>query len=137
MTARFVDTNVLLYAISTDPHDVDKGKRARELLDEADLALSTQVLQEFYVQATRATRADALTPEQAGDLVEAFARFPVQDVTLAVVRGALTVQARHGLSHWDAAIIAAAQALGCDTVLSVDLSHGQVYDGVRVVNPFM
>ena len=134
MSARFVDTTVLLYAISTDPREADKAKRARELLDEADLALSTQVLQEFYVQATRA---DALTREQAGDLVEAFARFPVQDVTLAVVRGALTVQARHGLSYWGAAIIAAAQALGCDTVLSEGLSHGQVYDGVRVVNPFV
>jgi len=134
MSARFVDTTVLLYAISTDPREADKAKRARELLDEVDLALSTQVLQEFYVQATRA---DALTREQAGDLVEAFARFPVQDVTLAVVRGALTVQARHGLSYWGAAIVAAAQALGCDTVLSEDLSHGQVYDGVRVVNPFV
>ena len=137
MSARFVDTTVLLYAISTDSREADKAKRARELLDEADLALSMQVLQEFYVQATRATRPDALTREQAGDLVEAFARFPVQDVTLAVVRGALTVQARHGLSYWGAAIVAAAQALGCDTVLSEDLSHGQVYDGVRVVNPFL
>ena len=53
---RFVDTNVLLYAISRDPAEQDKAKRANDLLADHDLALSVQVLQEFYVQATRASR---------------------------------------------------------------------------------
>jgi predicted nucleic acid-binding protein len=106
------------------------------LLDEADLGLSTQVLGEFYVQATRTTRADPLTHEQASDLVESFTRFPVQELTLAVVRDALFVRARFGLSYWDSAIISAARALGCRQVLSEDLSDGQEYDGVTVTNPF-
>ena len=52
---RFIDTNVLLYAISRDPAEQDKAKRANDILAGRDLALSVQVLQEFYLQATRAT----------------------------------------------------------------------------------
>ena len=137
MTVRFIDTNVLLYAVSTDPREADKAARAQGLLNQADLALSVQVLQEFYVQATRATRANPLTHQQATDLVEAFSRFPVLDLTLSVVRSAMRTRARYGLSYWDSAIIEAARALGCRTVLSEDLSHGQDYDGVSVVNPFL
>ncbi|MDR1633593.1 MAG: PIN domain-containing protein [Bifidobacteriaceae bacterium] len=136
MTVRFVDTNVLLYAISTDPAEALKAASARELLRAADLALSIQVLQEFYVQATRATRDRRLTHEQAASLVEAFARFPVQELTLSVVRAALRASERWGLSYWDGAIIEAARTLGCRTVLSEDLADTQDYGGVTVVNPF-
>ena len=78
---RFVDTNVLLYAISRDASEVRKASRANEILDEGDAALSVQVLQEFYVQATRSGRPDALTHEQAATLVESFLRFPTTAVT--------------------------------------------------------
>ena len=136
MTARFVDTNVLLYAVSTDAAEQRKSAVARELLSDRQLVLSVQVLQEFYVQATRATRADRLSHQQASALVEAFTRFTVQDLTLGVVRAALVTRERFGLSYWDSAIIEAARALGCTEVLSADLSADQDYDGVRVVNPF-
>jgi predicted nucleic acid-binding protein len=133
---RFVDTNVLLYAISTDPGEAEKAGLAQAILECSDLALSVQVLQEFYVQATRAGRPDALTHQQAADLVEAFTRFAVQATTWPLVRRALVTRARFGLSYWDSAIIEAARALGCREVLSEDLSHEQDYDGVTVVNPF-
>jgi predicted nucleic acid-binding protein len=133
---RFVDTNVLLYAVSKAPGEAAKTTKALDLLNEPDLALSVQVLQEFYVQATRATRADRLSHQQASALVEAFTRFAVQDLTLGVVRAALVTRERFGLSYWDSAIIEAARALGCTEVLSEDLSADQDYDGVRVVNPF-
>jgi predicted nucleic acid-binding protein len=133
---RFVDTNVLLYAASTAPEEAFKASKARALLEEDDLALSVQVLQEFYVQATRPTRRDRLTHQQATALVEAFARFPVQDTTLELVRAALASSRRFKLSYWDAAIIEAARSLGCRTVLSEELSHGARYTGVRVENPF-
>ncbi len=133
---RFVDTNVLLYAVSKAPGEAAKTTKALDLLNEPDLALSVQVLQEFYVQATRATRADRLSHQQASALVEAFTRFAVQDLTLGVVRAALVTRERFGLSYWDSAIIEAARALGCTEVLSEDLSADQDYDGVRLVNPF-
>jgi predicted nucleic acid-binding protein len=133
---RFVDTNVLLYAVSTSPGEGAKSRRALSLLEADDLALSVQVLQEFYVQATRSTKPDRLTHDQAAALVEAFLRFPVQEITLPLMRAALKATARFRISYWDAAIIEAARSLGCDVVLSEDLSAAQDYAGVKVLNPF-
>lgn len=133
---RFVDTSVLLYAVSTDPAEANKAGVARELLEAADLALSVQVMQEFYVQATRPQRSDPLSHEQAVGLIEAFLRFPVQEMTRAVMLAALESGKRHRLAYWDAAILEAARTLGCDVVLSEDFAHGRSYDGLRVENPF-
>lgn len=134
---RFVDTNVLLYAVSTDAEERAKAERANQILTSRDLALSVQVLQEFYVQATRDSRSDALTHEQAAELVESFGRFPTQEVTVKVMVSAMATRQRFGISYWDAAILEAARALGCDVVLSEDLKHNEDYAGVLVENPFL
>ena len=133
---RFVDTNVLLYAISRDPAEQHKAQRANDLLAERDLALSVQVLQEFYVQATRASRPDAIGQQQAVLLIESFRRFPVQGITCGIMMAALDARQRFQISYWDAAIIEASRAMDCTQVLSEDLSDGQDYGGVRVANPF-
>lgn len=133
---RFIDTNVLLYAISRDPDERDKRKRANEILGARDLALSVQVLQEFYVQATRTSRPDPLTHDQAVGLVESFMRFPVAAMTVQLMLAAFATHRRFGMSYWDAAILEASRSLGCDVVLSKDLTHGEDYAGVRVENPF-
>ena len=133
---RFLDTNVLLYSISCDRDEADKRDVAVRLLDERDNALSVQVLQEFYVQATRPTRADALPHDIATGLIRTWLRFPVQDMTLAVMGRAFDIKARFGLSYWDAAIVAAARTLGCRELLTEDLSHGRDIDGLLIANPF-
>lgn len=133
---RFVDTNVLLYAVSRDPSERSKARRATQILTERDLALSIQVLQEFYVQATRESRADRLSHDQAATLVDSFMRFPVQETTSAVMTAAMETRDRWRISYWDAAIVEAARALGCAIVLSEDLGDGQDYGGVMVENPF-
>ena len=133
----FLDTNILLYSISRDPSEAQKHKRAIALLEQDDGALSVQVLQEFYVQATRPTRPDALDHEIAVGLIAAWTRFPVQDATLAIVEGALDIKVRTGFSYWDSAIVAAARALGCRDLYSEDMSHGREIDGVRIINPFL
>jgi predicted nucleic acid-binding protein len=133
---RFIDTNVLLYAISRDREERDKAKRANEILTGRDIALSVQVLQEFYVQATRKGRRDPLTHEQAVELVESFMRFSVAPITARLMLAALATHRRFGISYWDAAILEASRSLGCDVVLSEDLSDGEDYAGVRVENPF-
>lgn len=133
---RFVDTNVLLYAVSSDPGEAAKAERARALLDEPDLALSVQVLQEFYVQATRPSAPVRLTHDEAAALIATFLRFPVQETTVPLVQLALATRARWGIGYWDAAIVAAARLLGCPTLLTEDLQHAQDFDGVRVINPF-
>jgi predicted nucleic acid-binding protein len=136
MTVQFVDTSVLLYAISRDPAEQDKAKQANDILAGRDLALSVQVLQEFYVQATRASRAHPVTHHQAVRLIESFRRFPVQDTTSAISIAALDTRQRFQLTYWDSAIIEASRATGCTEVLSEDLGDGQDYAGVRVTNPF-
>jgi predicted nucleic acid-binding protein len=132
----FADTNVLLYAISRDPAEQDKAKRANDILADRDLVLSVQVLQEFYVQATRASRPDAISHRHAVLLIESFRRFKVQDITSGIMLAALDTGRRFQLSYWDAAIIEASRAAGCAQVLSEDLNDGQDYGGVRVTNPF-
>ena len=133
---RFVDTNVLLYAISREPDEQAKAARANEILAAGDVALSVQVLQEFYVQSTRAGRPDRITHEQAAGLIDAWCRFPVQVTTIALMRAALATRERFGISYWDAAILEASRALGCRVVLSEDLDAGTDYAGVRVEDPF-
>jgi predicted nucleic acid-binding protein len=133
---RFADTNILLYAISRDRDEGAKAGRANEILKAGELAVSAQVLQEFYVQATRETRNDAITHQQALGLVESFLRFPVVETTAALVLAAAATHERFRISYWDAAILEAARVAGCEVVLSEDLSHGADYSGIRVENPF-
>ncbi len=132
----FLDTNVLIYAVCGTDEEADKQRRALNLLTARDLALSVQVLQEFYVQATRSSRSGALTHREAVNFIESLHRFRVQPVTSDVMRAAFAIRERFRLSYWDSAILAAARACGCDTVYSEDMSSEQDYDGLRVVNPF-
>ena len=134
---RFLDTNVLLYSVSGKSGEEEKRSIAEALLLHEDCVLSVQVLQEFYVQATRPSRSDALSHRMAAAFVEGWMRFRIQDVTVPILRHALDLKERHRFSYWDCAIIAAACATGCDALYSEDLSHGQVIEGVRIVNPFV
>ena len=88
------------------------------------------------MQATRVTRPDRLTHDQAAALIEAWLRFPLQESTEMLLRTALVSAVRHRISYWDAAIVEAARLLECRVLLSEDLADGQDFDGVRVENPF-
>ena len=133
---RFVDTNVLLYAVSEVPEEADKRARAREVLTEPNLAASVQVLQEFYHQATRPTRIRRLSGNRALQFLEPILLFRIQTMTMDVFLEAIAISQRYRLSYWDGAILAAAQVLGCDAVYSEDMSAEQDYNGLRVINPF-
>ena len=134
---RFVDTNVLIYAVSTADGEQTKRHAAHTIFRGQELGLSVQVLQEFYVQATRPTRLGALTHEQAEAIVTGLLRFPIAVTTPDVMRAAIATSQRYQIPYWDAAIIEAARTLGCDVVLSEDLGNGQDFGGVRVHNPFV
>jgi predicted nucleic acid-binding protein len=125
-----------LYSISRDPAEAEKRERAIALIDRDDGALSAQVLQEFYVEATRATRSDRIPHETAMGLLVAWSRFRVQAATLQIVVAALEIHKAHGFSYWDSAIVAAARALDCETLYTEDLTHGRQIDRVMIVNPF-
>ena len=132
----FFDTNILLYSISRADDEAAKRDRTVALLDEDGGALSVQVLQEFYVQATRVTRPDPLPHEIAAGLIRTWMRFAVQDITASVLTQALDLKIAHGFSYWDSAIIAAAKTLGCRRLYSEDMTHGREIEGVLIVNPF-
>ena len=136
MTARvFFDTNILVYAAVGTGRDEPKRKRALELIESEDFGTSAQVLQEFVVTVVRkASR--PLSAAQALDWIEQWAAFPCQAIDHQLVRIAIEQSERFAISYWDAAILVAAEALGTDTVYSEDLSDGQRYGRVRVVNPF-
>jgi predicted nucleic acid-binding protein len=136
--AGFIDSNVLVYALSQD--NPEKQARAREIVargfTEGCFAISTQVMMEVYVNITRKAKI-GLPARQAFEYVSAFAEWPVVQMTPELVLAALGLAQRSQISPWDAAILEAARQAGCKTVLSEDLGNGQVYGGITVENPFL
>ena len=133
---RFLDTNILLYAVGLHPEDAAKQRIAESVLMESGNAISAQVMAEFYWQATHDKRSSPLTGQQALDFVTALMRFPVAELTPEIVLSGIAISRRYEIRYWDGAIIAAAQSLGCDELYTEDLNPGQDYGGVRAVNPF-
>ena len=138
MTARvFVDTSVLVYA--RDRTDEAKHRRALEWLavlwEERSGRLSWQVLQEYYVTATRKLRPPRDAFDAREDLASLVTWQPIA-IDLPTMDAAWAIKDRFGLSWWDALIVAAAQAGGCTHLLTEDLQDGQVFGEVTVVNPF-
>ena len=130
-----LDTNVLLYAFSSSPRDAAKSRVAREWILREDWGVPVQVLQEFYVNAIRPPH--GLAHEDAVAMIEEIAAGrPVCAMDLPLMRRALQLKHRHGIAYWDAAVLAGAVRLGASILVSEDLAAGQVYGGVRVLNPF-
>lgn len=132
----FLDANILIYSCSRVPEDAAKRTRAEELILNTRFALSSQVLQEFIANALR-KKALGITEAGIDATLELASHVPVLPVTLELIIKGVTLRRRYQLSHWDSTIIAAAQALGCTTLYSEDLTHGQDFDGLRVINPFL
>jgi predicted nucleic acid-binding protein len=106
------------------------------LIEQKQFGLSVQVLQEFYVNATR--KVDfSMKPEIALEWIENLEEFPCLSVDPGLVKTAAAISVRHGLSYWDGAIVAAAEAMGARVLYTEDLNHGQDYGAVRAINPFL
>ncbi len=134
----FVDSNVLIYA--EDPAQGAKQVAAvawlKVLWEQRVGRLSTQVLNEFYVNVTR----KIAPPMPMGDArakVRRFVGWNPWQLDAATVESAWALEARFGLHFWDSLIVASAQHLGCTYLLSEDLQHGQRFGGVQVLNPFV
>lgn len=132
----FVDTNILIYA-----HDADapvKHAIARDILrnlwSERAGSLSPQVLQEFYVNATKKI-ASPLSKPAARAVVDSYRVWCV-DTTSAEIADAFRIEDEAGIGFWDALIVAAARKAGAGRLLTEDLNAGQIISGVRIENPF-
>jgi predicted nucleic acid-binding protein len=133
----FVDTNVLIYA-----HDIDAGRKrqiAQELLrnlwtDRAGL-LSTQVLQEFYVNATRKIP-KPLTKPEARSVIDTYAPWCVEGIATRDITAAFQIEDQARIGFWDALIVAVAARSGATRVVSEDLNAGHSIAGVMIYDPF-
>lgn len=136
MSARsFVDTNILVY---TDDHDApNKQAKALALFEQLRTSrngvLSTQVLQEYFVAATKRL---SVEPAVARRKVELFARLDLVRIDLDIILFAIDLTRLHSVSFWDALIVRAALSSGCKVLLSEDLQPGRRINGLEIVNPF-
>jgi predicted nucleic acid-binding protein len=132
----FFDTNVLFYA--DDVRSPAKQRVADRLIrthrENKSGVTSLQVLQEYFVNVCRKLKLD---PAIARRKVEIFSRFHLVEPAVFDVLAAIDLHRLHQVSYWEALVIQCARKSGCRVVLSEDLQHGQVFDGVRIVNPFL
>jgi len=133
----FVDTNVLVYALTDD--DPEKTLLAKDLIRDlkrhGSLRTSVQVLQELFVALTRKMKRPN-TPKQAMRYLDWLAKSPVFETTYGAIREAAELASAHRFSFWDALVIVAAARSGAKVLYSEDLQHGRTVRGVRIVNPF-
>ena len=132
----FVDTNILIYAL--DPRDAAKQHVAQTWLtrcwQERSGRVSAQVLNEFYVNLFR-LKGEVFKVRARAEIRHLMAWNPCA-IDAAMLETAWGIADDTSVSHWDALIIAAAVHQNCEILLSEDLQHGQVIEGVEVVNPF-
>jgi len=132
----FVDSNILLYAASGRPDDSIKSAKARQLLIDEQVCISFQVLQEFYANAV-SPRKLGMSRAEAIEWCSGWMNFPFVSLNADTFVRSLELVVKYGVSNWDAAILSAAEQFGCETLYSEDFNHGQFYDKVRVINPFL
>lgn len=134
MSKVFFDTNILVYLM--DKRNLKKRNTSRELVRKAaangEAVISTQVLQEFYVVATKKLN---LGPIIAKSIMHTFENMEVVTIGKETINEAIDASIQYKLSFWDALILAAAESAKCDVLYSEDLNEGQVMRNLRIVNP--
>ena len=133
---RYFDTNVLVYA--QDDSNPEKRAIAIDLITHAlevnhDGVVSTQVLQEFCNTMYKKTKR---TKVEIDAMLDGFVDLLATDVTVDLVRKAMSIKEEYGIQYYDALIVAAAEKLGCTEIVSEDLNDGQLYRGMTAINPF-
>lgn len=132
---RVLDTNVLVYAVSSLSEDAPKAKRAVELISEGPFGVSGQIVQEFFVTVTRKIKT-RLSVAEAMIWIEQLEQQPCVAIDIPLIKRGIEIAERFQTSYWDGAVLAAAETLGATTLYTEDLNHGQTYGSVKVVNPF-
>lgn len=133
----FIDTNILIYA-----HDLDAGEKhtiaatiLKNLWETETGIISAQVLQEFYVNATRKIPFP-LPKSKAREIIQSYLTWHVELNDIKTIFAASEFEERYNLSFWDALIVAAACNAKVEKILTEDLNHGQRIEGVFIENPF-
>lgn len=131
----FIDTNIFVYSL--DNSDSTKKKKARKILkklvNEHQPVISTQVIQEFYVTATKKLGVDQLV---AKSIIRSFQNFEVVHVNTDLIYNAIDCSILNKLSFWDSLIVSTAEFAKCKVIYSEDMNNGQKILGVEINNPF-
>jgi len=131
MSKIFIDTNILIYA--SDQNDPKKQKKARKALKQlqgdSTGVVSTQILQEFYVAATKKL---GMAPLAAKSIFHSFENFEIAVVDIPLIKEAIDCSILNPISFWDALILASAESAKCEALWSEDLNHGQTINSVRI-----
>lgn len=134
----FVDTNILVYA-----HDLSAGNRhakassvVESLWEARTGVISTQVLQEFYVTVICKIK-NPLKPAETREIIRNYLAWPVQINDPEMTIRASEIEEKNGISFWDALIVAAALRLQAEKIISEDLNHGQIIEGILIENPLL
>ncbi len=135
MSKIFIDTNILVYTL--DNRDIEKKQFARRIVksvvDTHIPVISTQVIKEFYVVATKKMQVDSVVVK---NIIHNFRNMEIVGNDLDLIEQAIDISVVSQLSFWDSLIIAAAEKANCEYIYSEDLNSGQVYRGVSLLNPF-
>lgn len=130
-----MDTNILIHAIESKPHDARKGAIAREIVLAEIFGVSAQTIAEFVNVATKARI--SLPYEQVAEWIDYLAAMPFTVLDADLIRRGFWFRQRYQIQYYDGALLAAAERLGCETFLSEDLNHGQRYGDVVAINPYV
>ncbi|MBK7103762.1 MAG: PIN domain-containing protein [Ignavibacteriae bacterium] len=135
MSKIFIDTNILIYSLNNN--DEIKKNSARNILKNLiknhQLVISTQVIQEFYVTATKKLNVDAIITKS---IINSFQNFEIVTVNYDLINNAIDCSILNMLSFWDSLIIVSAQFSKCSEIYTEDLNLGQNILGVKIINPF-
>lgn len=135
MSKIFIDTNILIYSL--DNSDETKKNSARNMLKNLiknhQLVISTQVIQEFYITATKKLNVDVII---AKSIINSFQNFEIVTVNFDFINNAIDCSILNMLSFWDSLIIVSAQFSKCSEIYTEDLNSGQNILGVKIINPF-
>lgn len=131
----FIDTNILVYTLDTNDQTKQNWSRnmLHKLINEHQAVLSTQVLSEFFVVATKKLEADPIIIK---NIIHNFHNMEIVNTDSGLVDEAIDISVIYKLSYWDSLIIAAAERAQCQFIISEDLNPGQNYRGIRLINPF-
>ena len=131
----FIDTNVIVYSV--DRKNPTKQRRAREIVANAirrqGYVISAQVLNEFSNIALLKLE---MTVPEVRKFVSVFRLIKVISIDSTWTDRALSIKEQYGIQFFDSLLLAAAESVGCDEILTEDLNDGQVYCGIKAVNPF-
>ena len=135
MKKYFIDTNVIIYA--NDSRDKKKQAIAldliKRLMSDGTGVISTQILQEYaHVAITKLGQDHSVVMRQ----ITLLGNFETVAITADTVKRSIELQKIYQINFWDAGIIAAAEIASCDSIMTEDLNPGQMYSGIRSVNPF-